>query len=144
MTGSCPLSHEIVPINGIGIAFQVQRVPVSVASILPNPQAGNDTPRAAVSVLLFEAYRAMRVIGGFPRPLVAYIEAMRVFPVEEHGFEPVEVVGSGFPSTHDVFEDYAVAAPCIFELCHNGRNIGFVLDKAMAGLKRYPHHFIGL
>ena len=58
-----------------------------------------------------------------------------MFPVDEHGFEPVEVVGSGLPSAHDVFEHDAVAAPCIFEEGDNLRNIGLVLDKAVADHK---------
>ena len=58
-----------------------------------------------------------------------------MFPVEEHGFEPVEVVGGYLTASHDVFENDAVATPCIFEPCHNGRNIGLVFDKAVAGHK---------
>lgn len=38
--------------------------------------------------------------------------------------------GGYLTASHDVFENDAVATPCIFEPCHNGRNIGFVLDQS--------------
>ena len=122
---------EIVIVNGFVV--EVCGVLGFVVFVFPDPKAGDNTARPAVPVLLTQAYLAMRVVGRVPRPFFAHIEAVRVFPVDEHGFEPVEVVGRHTASAHDVFEDYAVTAPCIFEPCHNGRNIGLVLDQSVAG-----------
>ena len=65
------VSYEVVPMNGIGIAFEVQRVPVTIPTVFPQPQAGNHAARSAVPVPLFEAYRAIRIVGGVPVAFVA-------------------------------------------------------------------------
>ena len=123
--------YEIIVVNGLGI--EVCGVLGFVVFVFSDPKAGNDTARAAVPVLLTKAYLAMYIVCGIPRPLVAYIEAMRKFFCKEYCFEPIEVVGGYLTASHDVFENDAVATPCIFEPCHNGRNIGLVLDQSVAG-----------
>lgn len=122
---------EIVIVNGFVV--EVCGVLGFVVFVFSDPKAGNDTARSAVPVLLTKAYRTIRVVGCVPRPLVAYIEAMRKFFCEEYPFEPVEVVGGYLTASHDVFEDYAVVTISLFEQSDNIRNIGFVLDKAVAG-----------
>lgn len=123
--------YEVIIVNGFGV--EVCGVLGFVVFVFPDPKAGDNTARPAVPVLLTQAFRTIRVVGCVPRPLVAYIEAMRKFFCKEYCFEPVEVVGSGLPSAHDVFEDYAVVTISLFEQSDNLRNIGFVLDKAVAG-----------
>ena len=123
--------YEIVIVNGFIV--EVCGVLGFVVFVFSDPKTGDNTARPAVPVLLFETYWPVRVIGRVPRPLVAYIEAMRKFFCKEYPFEPVEVVGSGLPSTHDVFEHDAVVTISLFEQSDNIRNIGFVLDKAVAG-----------
>lgn len=123
--------YEVIVVNGLGI--EVCGVLGFVIFVFSDPKAGNDTARPAVPVLLTQAFRTIRVVGCVPRPLVAYIEAMRKFFCKEYCFEPIEVVGGYLTASHDVFENDAVATPCIFEPCHNGRNIGFVLDQSVAG-----------
>lgn len=125
--------YEIIVVNGLGI--EVCGVLGFVVFVFPDPKAGDNTARPAVPVLLTQAFRTIRVVGCVPRPLVAYIEAMRKFFCKEYCFEPVEVVGGYLTASHDVFENDAVATPCIFEPCHNGRNIGFVLDQSVASHK---------
>lgn len=123
--------YEIIVVNGLGI--EVCGVLGFVVFVFPDPKAGDNTARPAVPVLLTKSYRSVRVIGGVPRPLVAYIEAMRKFFCKEYPFEPVEVVGGYLTASHDVFEDYAVVAPCIFEQGDDCRDAGLILDKAVAG-----------
>ena len=123
--------YEIVIVNGFGI--EVCGVLGFVVFVFPDPKPGDHTACAAVPVLFFEAFRTIRVVGCVPRPFVAYIEAMRKFFCKEYCFEPIEVVGGYLPSAHDVFEDYAVVTISLFEQSDNLRNIGFVLDKAVAG-----------
>ena len=123
--------YKIVVVNGFGI--EVCGVLGFVVFVFPDPKAGDNTARPAVPVLLTKAFRPVRVIGGVPRPLVAYIEAMRKFFCEEYPFEPVEVVGGYLTASHDVFENDSVVTISLFEQSDNIRNIGFVLDKAVAG-----------
>lgn len=123
--------YEVVVVNGPVV--EVSGVPGFVVFVFPNPQAGNDTARSAVAVLLAKAYGAMWVVGGVPRPLVAYIEAMRKFFCEEYPFEPVEVVGGCLTASQLVFEHDAVIAFFVFEGVDNIGEIGFVFDKAVAG-----------
>ena len=73
--------YEIIVVNGLGI--EVCGVLGFVVFVFSDPKAGNDTARAAVPVLLTKAYLAMYIVCGIPRPLVAYIEAMRKFFCKE-------------------------------------------------------------
>lgn len=123
--------YEIIVVNGFVV--EVCGVLGFVVLVLSYPKSGNDAARTAVPVLLFEAYRAMWVVGGVPRPFVAHIEAVRKFFCEEYCFEPVEVVRGYLTATHDVFEDYTVVAPGIFEQGDDCRNAGLVLDQPMTG-----------
>ena len=123
--------YEIIVVNGLGI--EVCGVLGFVIFVFSDPKAGDNTARPAVPVLLTQAFRTIRVVGCVPRPLVAYIEAVRKFFCEEYPFEPVEVVGGYLTASHDVFEDDAVVTISLFEQGDNIRNIGFVLDKAVAG-----------
>jgi len=123
--------YEVIVVNGLGI--EVCGVLGFVIFVFSDPKAGNDTARPAVPVLLTQAFRTIRVVGCVPRPLVAYIEAMRKFFCKEYPFEPVEVVGGYLTASHDVFEDYAVVTISLFEQSDNIRNIGFVLDQSVAG-----------
>lgn len=123
--------YEVIVVNGLGI--EVCGVLGFVIFVFSDPKAGNDTARPAVPVLLTKAFWTIRVVGCVPRPLVAYIEAMRKFFCKEYPFEPVEVVGGYLTASHDVFEDYAVVTISLFEQSDNIRNIGFVLDQSVAG-----------
>ena len=122
---------EIVIVNGFVV--EVCGVLGFVVFVFSDPKAGNDTARSAVPVLLTQTFRTMRVAGFVPRPLVAHIEAVRKFFCEEYPFEPIEVVGGYLTASHDVFEDDAVVTISLFEQSANLRNIGFILDKAVAG-----------
>lgn len=122
---------EIVIVNGFVV--EVCGVLGFVVFVFPDPKAGDNTARPAVPVLLTKAFWTIRVVGCVPRPLVAYIEAMRKFFCEEYPFEPVEVVGGYLTASHDVFENDSVVTISLFEQSDNIRNIGFVLDQSVAG-----------
>lgn len=122
---------EIIVVNGLGI--EVCGVLGFVVFVFSDPKAGDHTARPAMPVLLTKTFRTMRIAGFVPRPLVAHIEAVRVFFCKEYPFEPIEVVGGYLTASHDVFEHDAVVTISLFEQSDNLRNIGFVLDKAVAG-----------
>ena len=76
--------YEVIVVNGSVV--EVCGVPGFVVFVFSDPKAGDNTARAAVPVLLTQAYRAMRVEGGVPLAFVAHIEAVRVPGGEEHRF----------------------------------------------------------